>query len=80
MTLGFISLLLTFGQSYIARICLPVKVLKNMLPCRYTGEDDSSSESRRRLLWFDRRFLAAGSYAPNCKTVSVSIAKLFLEY
>ncbi|KAG7968770.1 hypothetical protein I3843_08G171800 [Carya illinoinensis] len=32
MILGFISPLLTFGQSYIARICLPIKVLKNMLP------------------------------------------------
>ncbi|KAF5453783.1 hypothetical protein F2P56_023503 [Juglans regia] len=67
MILGFISLLLTFGQSYIARICLPARVLDNMLPCPSDGENDSSTESRRRLLWVDRRFLAAGSYAPSCK-------------
>ncbi|KAL4645766.1 hypothetical protein ACB092_02G257200 [Castanea dentata] len=68
MILGFISLLLTFGQSYIARICLPLKVLDNMLPCK-SEESTTSTEGddRRRLLWLDRRFLAAGSYAPNCK-------------
>ncbi|KAE8076381.1 hypothetical protein FH972_015037 [Carpinus fangiana] len=66
MVLGFISLLLTFGQSYISRICLPAKVVNNMLPCSSSG-DDSTTESRRRLLWYDRRFLAAGSYAPSCK-------------
>ncbi|KAL8150020.1 MLO-like protein 9 [Apium graveolens] len=33
MVLGFISLLLTFGQSYIARICIPDKVADSMLPC-----------------------------------------------
>lgn len=81
MILGFISLLLTFGQSYIARICLPARALDNMLPCPSDGENDSSTESRRRLLWVDRRFLAAGSYAPSCKKVSVSItmAKLVLR-
>jgi mlo protein len=72
MVLGFISLLLTFGQSYISRICLPAKVVNTMLPCSSSG-DDSTTESRRRLLWDDRRFLAAGSYAPSCKEVSVSI-------
>ncbi|KAK7856150.1 mlo-like protein 8 [Quercus suber] len=68
MILGFISLLLTFGQSYIARICLPTKVLDNMLPCK-SEESTTSTEGddRRRLLWLDRRFLAAGSYAPSCK-------------
>ena len=75
MILGFISLLLTFGQSYIARICLPAKVLNNMLPCKSKGESESTTstegDGRRRLLWLDRRFLAAGSNAPNCKTVSV---------
>lgn len=67
MILGFISLLLTFGQSYIARICIPEKVVNTMLPCR---EKTDSSTSRRRLLWFERRYLAAGSYAPDCKAVS----------
>ncbi|XP_030975513.1 MLO-like protein 10 isoform X2 [Quercus lobata] len=73
MILGFISLLLTFGQSYIARICLPAKVLNNMLPCKSEGESESTTstegDGRRRLLWLDRRFLAAGSYAPSCKQI-----------
>ncbi|PKI57052.1 hypothetical protein CRG98_022556 [Punica granatum] len=66
MVLGFISLLLTFGQSYIARICIPQKVADTMLPCRADGVLDDSS-SRRRLLWLERRYLAAASAAPSCK-------------
>lgn len=34
MIVGFISLLLTFGQNYIAKICIPVRVAETMLPCR----------------------------------------------
>lgn len=34
MILGFISLLLSFGQSYIARICIPIRAAKTMLPCQ----------------------------------------------
>ncbi|XP_019186715.1 PREDICTED: MLO-like protein 9 [Ipomoea nil] len=33
MVLGFISLLLTFGQSYIAKICIPEAAGNTMLPC-----------------------------------------------
>ncbi|XP_068639900.1 MLO-like protein 9 [Aristolochia californica] len=33
MILGFISLLLTFGQSYIARVCITEKSANTMLPC-----------------------------------------------
>lgn len=33
MVLGFISLLLTFGQNYIAKICIPEKAGNTMLPC-----------------------------------------------
>ncbi|CAI9115194.1 OLC1v1016033C1 [Oldenlandia corymbosa var. corymbosa] len=33
MVLGFISLLLTFGQNYIAQICIPDHVANTMLPC-----------------------------------------------
>ncbi|CAL5383321.1 unnamed protein product [Camellia sinensis] len=33
MVLGFISLLLTFGQHYIANICIPIKLADTMLPC-----------------------------------------------
>lgn len=54
MVLGFISLLLTFGQSYIAKICIPEKAADTMLPCnlrKETGEEDHEEHSRRRLLW-----------------------------
>ncbi|WRX10735.1 Mlo-related protein - like 1 [Theobroma cacao] len=71
MVLGFISLLLTFGQSYIARICIPTNVANTMLPCKADSEQDTSTSSeeehRRRLLWFERRFLAAVSTARKCK-------------
>lgn len=38
MILGFISLILTFTQYYIAEICVPEDVANSMLPCpRNTG-------------------------------------------
>ncbi|XP_061997504.1 MLO-like protein 10 [Rosa rugosa] len=63
MILGFISLILTFGQSYIAKICIPLKVANTMLPCSQasTASEDEESTSRRRLLSTDRRFLAAAT-------------------
>ncbi|XP_026456054.1 MLO-like protein 9 [Papaver somniferum] len=64
MVLGFISLLLTFGQGYIARICIPLKAAETMLPCpaRHVEEkDDDKKEEHRRLLWVARRILAAGA-------------------
>ncbi|KAI4386872.1 hypothetical protein MLD38_004759 [Melastoma candidum] len=65
MILGFISLLLTFGQSYIARICIPQKVADTFLPC---GSEKAVSSGGRRRLWeAPRRVLAAGSFAPSCK-------------
>ncbi|KAL3505510.1 hypothetical protein ACH5RR_035351 [Cinchona calisaya] len=33
MVLGFISLILTFGQNYIAKICIPEEAANTMLPC-----------------------------------------------
>ncbi|XP_015084528.1 MLO-like protein 9 [Solanum pennellii] len=33
MVLGFISLLLTFGQNFISQICIPERVADTMLPC-----------------------------------------------
>ncbi|XP_030535713.1 MLO-like protein 9 [Rhodamnia argentea] len=33
MVLGFISLLLTFGQNYITRVCIPERAADTMLPC-----------------------------------------------
>ncbi|KAK5819517.1 MLO-like protein 10 [Gossypium arboreum] len=71
MVMGFISLLLTFGQSYIARICIPIDVANTMLPCKSDSEkgtsESSEEEHRRRLLWFDRRSLSTISTAPKCK-------------
>ncbi|PKU72837.1 MLO-like protein 10 [Dendrobium catenatum] len=51
MVLGFISLLLTFGQNYIAKICIPESVADTMLPCRLVETNEDDKEHRRRLLW-----------------------------
>ncbi|CAL9207809.1 unnamed protein product [Musa hybrid cultivar] len=72
MILGFISLLLTFGQKYIVKICVPYKVADTMLPCsRKTDtetEEEADGRHRRRLLTNaltdpngKHRILAAGS-------------------
>ncbi|KAG0457377.1 hypothetical protein HPP92_022534 [Vanilla planifolia] len=63
MILGFISLLLTFGQSYIAKICITKRVADKMLPCSL--EEDDSGESRRRLYGFLLRtpLMPAGLFA-----------------
>lgn len=82
MILGFISLLLTFGQTYISRICIPTNVANTMLPCKFDGPSDSSDsksseeEHRRRLLWFEHRYLASTpvSTATQCKEVSVLLS------
>ncbi|GMH06615.1 hypothetical protein Nepgr_008455 [Nepenthes gracilis] len=68
MVMGFISLLLTFSQSYISKICVPSKLANTMLPCPYDGENDNttSTEESRRLLWNGRRFLASDSSTPQC--------------
>ncbi|KAH9710503.1 MLO-like protein 8 [Citrus sinensis] len=73
MVLGFISLILTFGQSYISKICIPSKVADTMLPCKADGKHDASDtsgdehEHRRRLLWFQHRYLAAAGTSTECK-------------
>lgn len=71
MILGFISLLLTFGQSYIVKICVHAKVADKMLPCpyRYKDTDNASSggeEHRRKLLSYERRYLAADTTSYKC--------------
>ncbi|KAG0488482.1 hypothetical protein HPP92_007044 [Vanilla planifolia] len=80
MVLGFISLLLTFGQNYIAKICIPESVADTMLPCRLY--DDVDDGKRRKLLWIFtktsvsiRRSLAGKSTSscPSGKTPFVSI-------
>ena len=71
MILGFISLLLTFGQSYIVKICIPQKLADNMLPCPYKYKDaekasDNGDKHRRKLLSYERRYLAADTTSFKC--------------
>ncbi|KAG6438224.1 hypothetical protein SASPL_103161 [Salvia splendens] len=73
MVLGFISLLLTFGQTYITQVCIPEKISETMLPCEFKeknyeeggGGADAKAPSqeaahRRRLLSNTRRMLGGG--------------------
>ncbi|XP_050207547.1 MLO-like protein 9 [Mercurialis annua] len=84
MVLGFISLLLTFSQNFISEICIREKFANTMLPCPKKGdshEGDSSKpfkeeDHNRRLLFYDRRFLAAGSPAAGCKPGHVPLISL----
>lgn len=82
MVLGFISLLLTFGQSYILKICIPSHVAHTMLPCPAPAplkkEEDDNSESHRRLLWFDHRFLSGGE-ASTTKCKKEVRVKFFIQ-
>ena len=76
MILGFISLLLTFGQNYIIKICIPTKVANTMLPCAAKEdklEKGDEGEHHRRLLMYERRFLAAAGGAVSCKEVRTFI-------
>lgn len=78
MILGFISLLLTIGQNYIAKICIPSKAADTMLPCSL--KKTHVEGDRRRLLWDDffsdsgleRRVLAGAGNDSKCGTVSAS--------
>lgn len=75
MVLGFISLLLTFSQNFIAKICISEKYASTMLPCpkkgsidaEHHGPEQAEEEHRRRLLWYERRFLGGDSMAAGCK-------------
>ncbi|XP_034215505.1 MLO-like protein 9 [Prunus dulcis] len=78
MVLGFISLLLTFGQQYIAKVCIPLEAADTMLPCPYRGEEKEGGgggggDHRRRLLWYERRYLAGGGDGPGCKEGKVPL-------
>ncbi|KAI3725576.1 hypothetical protein L1987_65366 [Smallanthus sonchifolius] len=76
MLLGFISLLLTVGTKYVAKICVPEKIGYKMLPCKpkdykydnnkKDGCGDDEGEQNRKLLSLGeemifRRVLAAAS-------------------
>ncbi|KAG7030028.1 MLO-like protein 5, partial [Cucurbita argyrosperma subsp. argyrosperma] len=80
MVLGFISLLLTFGQNYIAEVCIPSRYANTMLPCPYRGKSHQSShgiepeeheedahDHHRRLLWYEHRRLGGGGHVESCK-------------
>lgn len=74
MVLGFLSLLLTFGQSYIVRICIPADVADKLLPCPYVGTHKGSSgeeEHRRKLLSYERRYLSDDATPYQCKEVTM---------
>ncbi|XP_047976438.1 MLO-like protein 6 [Salvia hispanica] len=70
MLLGFISLLLTVGQTPISNICISKSAGASWHPCskseeesKAVGEGDEEESHRRRLLWIEggaRRILAGG--------------------
>ena len=72
MLLGFISLLLTVGTSYVAKICVPKDLGNKWLPCDkkdkddHDGDGDEGKNEHRRLLSYGeemvwRRALASGT-------------------
>ncbi|KAD7477334.1 hypothetical protein R6Q59_003353 [Mikania micrantha] len=66
MILGFISLILTFSQYYIAKICIPDSVADTMLPCpvrNKSRKDEKGGQVSHRLLFSyeARRYLAESS-------------------
>ncbi|KAK1441592.1 hypothetical protein QVD17_07603 [Tagetes erecta] len=73
MILGFISLLMTFCQNYIAAICVSKVLTKDFLPCKKEPDgkpplDDDDIDTRRKLLWYDHRLLGGGDGPPKeCK-------------
>ncbi|KAM0003229.1 hypothetical protein Hdeb2414_s0293g00859181 [Helianthus debilis subsp. tardiflorus] len=69
MVLGFISLILTFSQYYIAKICIPVDVANTMLPCALK----EGKEARQLLLWYEHGRSLAGAATSSCKEGSVPI-------
>ncbi|XAR61518.1 hypothetical protein NMG60_11015965 [Bertholletia excelsa] len=76
MLLGFISLLLTVGTTYVSKICISSELGRSMLPCKKKhgkgdNEDDGGGDHRRKLLssaqdlvW--RRVLAADTKEDYC--------------
>lgn len=51
MLLGFISLLLTVGTSYIVKICIPIKLGDTFLPCADSKKKTGAGgDDRRKLL------------------------------
>ncbi|KAJ0707692.1 hypothetical protein HanLR1_Chr09g0321271 [Helianthus annuus] len=68
MILGFISLILTFTQYYIADICIPVDVANTMLPCALKDKAEKEGKGARRLLlWYEHGRSLAGDSKSTCK-------------
>ncbi|XP_071713349.1 MLO-like protein 9 [Rutidosis leptorrhynchoides] len=76
MILGFISLLLTFCQNYIAAVCVSKVLTKDFLPCKKRpdieptadDDDDAEADTRRKLLWYNHSRRLAGDGPPKeCK-------------
>ncbi|KAI7756036.1 hypothetical protein M8C21_004664, partial [Ambrosia artemisiifolia] len=74
MILGFISLILTFTQYYIADICIPVDVANTMLPCAKKAKAEKQGKGARRLLlWYEHGRSLAGDSKSSCKEGKVPI-------
>ncbi|KAK1326042.1 MLO-like protein 10 [Acorus calamus] len=85
MILGFISLLLTFGQSYIAKICISEKTADTMLPCRLrdSTEEANVGHWQRHLLEdifysikSNRRGLSGGETGETCAKGKVPLVSI----
>lgn len=70
MILGFISLLLTFGEKYILKICIPEKAAAYMLPCSAPSLTHDQDKTGR---------LAAATTSSPCDEV-LSLASLLLNF
>lgn len=81
MLAGFISLLLTVGQDYVSKICIPAKATNFMLPCRResggTDGGDNDHDRRRKLLSYDEEVIwrraLAGALTDHCSKYKVRI-------
>ncbi|VYS52635.1 unnamed protein product [Arabidopsis thaliana] len=73
MILGFISLLLTFGEPYILKICVPRKAALSMLPCL---SEDTELFQKLAPSSLSRHLLAAGDTSINCKQGSEPLITL----
>ncbi|XP_074265714.1 MLO-like protein 10 [Silene latifolia] len=78
MILGFISLLLTFTQGYVCRICVPSSVAQIMLPCTLDTSKSSISNQKndRRLLSSEEQNLATTCFNYKCKESTFLIANV----
>lgn len=81
MILGFLSLLLTFGQSYMVKLCMPSNATDLMLPCQSRATRDAKNdeeEHHRKLLYYERRYLSEDGAPYNCKEVTMLLYFRFL--